>query len=154
ERVVLLRRQVIAVEQFVFQGAETVISAPEVEKYLLFEGVKVPAAPGLPWGQGCHGTENSTSNNSCLDKFIFRADAAATSAEVLATLGQRYRGHILEQDLTPPLKTREDAPQCRGKRRRRFRLTRCIRCGEGPAKDPFLVERLLMRELNALPVLE
>src|SRR5437763_10175177 len=44
--VVLLRREIIPAEEFVFQNAQAVVGAPEVEEDLLLEGVELGSCSG------------------------------------------------------------------------------------------------------------
>lgn len=47
QRVVLLRRQIVAAEQVILQGAKAVVGAPQAEERLLFQGIEAAPRPNL-----------------------------------------------------------------------------------------------------------
>src|ERR1019366_10623247 len=62
ERVVLLMREVVLAEELVFQGAQAVVSAPEIEEHFLFERVETGR-------QRLHAVQYNPLANTCPDNY-------------------------------------------------------------------------------------
>ena len=67
--VVLLRRQVMLAEEFVLEGAQAVIGAPEVEEHFLLQRVETPAFRRRACVRGCHACQYIQCDNTCPDNY-------------------------------------------------------------------------------------